>query len=153
MQAALVSVSGNKYVQPVAVMFDRIAKTANSPAWGWGGGDLTDTCAHCGETIPATERSCVLCGQDAGFPNVRRANRPEEVTRLEERFCAAFKAEGMHDILNENTLETGSRQGVNYFGIEGVRLRCGEIGFASLQEPPSDAQNARTCVGRSEGLT
>ena len=39
----------------------------------------------CGEEIPAHARSCVVCGQDAGFPNVRAAQVAEEQAALTDR--------------------------------------------------------------------
>jgi hypothetical protein len=42
-------------------------------------------CLKCGEDIPKHVRACVVCGADAGFPNVRAAMRGEEVSALENR--------------------------------------------------------------------
>jgi len=53
---------------------------------------VVEKCSDCGETLPAAERSCVVCGKDAGFPNVRRANRTEEVDALRQRKDDAYAA-------------------------------------------------------------
>jgi tetratricopeptide (TPR) repeat protein len=53
---------------------------------------VSEECRHCAETIPAVERSCPVCGQDAGFPNVRRAERLEESAALLVRLEDAYKA-------------------------------------------------------------
>jgi hypothetical protein len=42
-------------------------------------------CPNCQEEIPDHLRSCVVCGTDAGYPNVRAALRSEEVSALEHR--------------------------------------------------------------------
>lgn len=46
-------------------------------------------CKACGETVPQESRFCVVCQKDAGFPNVRRAEKPDEVTALEARVRSA----------------------------------------------------------------
>ena len=42
-------------------------------------------CQNCHEEIPDHLRYCVVCGADAGYPNVRAALRNEEVSALELR--------------------------------------------------------------------
>jgi len=42
-------------------------------------------CLHCHEEIPDYVRSCVVCGTDAGYPNVRAALRNDEISELELR--------------------------------------------------------------------
>jgi len=42
-------------------------------------------CLNCHEEIPEHVRSCVVCGADAGYPNVRAALHSEETTALELR--------------------------------------------------------------------
>jgi hypothetical protein len=42
-------------------------------------------CFNCHEEIPDYVRSCVVCGADAGFPNVRAALLSEEVSSLDRR--------------------------------------------------------------------
>jgi len=42
-------------------------------------------CPNCHEEIPDYLRYCVVCGADAGYPNVRAALRNEEVSALELR--------------------------------------------------------------------
>jgi hypothetical protein len=42
-------------------------------------------CGDCGAAVPDAVRECVVCGADAGFPNVRAAARPAEVAALNER--------------------------------------------------------------------
>jgi hypothetical protein len=52
---------------------------------------VTVICSNveCGQPVPDHERSCVVCGADAGFPNVRAASSPEEVAALTARFESA----------------------------------------------------------------
>jgi hypothetical protein len=42
-------------------------------------------CPNCHEEIPGHVRSCVVCGTDVGYPNVRAALRDEEVSALKLR--------------------------------------------------------------------
>lgn len=42
-------------------------------------------CPNCCEEVPEHLRSCVVCGADAGYPNVRAAVRNEEVNALKLR--------------------------------------------------------------------
>lgn len=42
-------------------------------------------CPNCQEEVPEYVRFCVVCGNDAGYPNVRAAFRTEEVNALELR--------------------------------------------------------------------
>jgi len=42
-------------------------------------------CIHCGKPVPAERRECQSCGEDNGFPNVRIAESPAEVTALDAR--------------------------------------------------------------------
>lgn len=42
-------------------------------------------CHNCQEEIPAHVRSCVVCGADVGYPNVRAASTSEEDSALELR--------------------------------------------------------------------
>lgn len=56
---------------------------------------------HCSADVPPDRRECVVCGQDAGFPNVRAAQRTEERGRLLARFEEAHqsaKARGIEGI-------------------------------------------------------
>lgn len=39
----------------------------------------------CGEEVPSHSRDCVVCGADAGFPNVRHAMQEEETKLLDSR--------------------------------------------------------------------
>jgi hypothetical protein len=43
----------------------------------------------CSEAVPDHLRYCVVCGADAKVPNVRAADRPAEVTALDQRLKAA----------------------------------------------------------------
>lgn len=42
-------------------------------------------CIKCHEKIPEHKRFCMVCGNDAGYPNVRAALRDEELSALELR--------------------------------------------------------------------
>jgi hypothetical protein len=42
-------------------------------------------CSNCQEEVPDHVRSCVVCGADVGYPNVRAALRDEEVSALNLR--------------------------------------------------------------------
>jgi len=58
----------------------------------------------CGAQIPAHARSCVVCGRDAGFPNVRASETQEEREALEIRFSSALldaDARGCREIAEE----------------------------------------------------
>ncbi|MDQ1592405.1 MAG: hypothetical protein QOG71_3032 [Pyrinomonadaceae bacterium] len=48
-------------------------------------------CKICGSTVPDSEAVCLTCGTPAGTPNVRSADRPEELQALEERYRAAYE--------------------------------------------------------------
>lgn len=50
---------------------------------------MVENCTKCGTQIRPNERACSNCGRDAGFPNVRAANAPEERAALEARFNTA----------------------------------------------------------------
>ncbi len=41
---------------------------------------------ECREEVPDYQRNCVVCGTDAGYPNVRKADRSEEIEAVEKRF-------------------------------------------------------------------
>lgn len=47
-------------------------------------------CHRCGEILEAHRRDCVPCGEDNGFPNVRKANDPNELTELKKRYNEAL---------------------------------------------------------------
>ena len=47
------------------------------------------SCPECGEAVPDSSRFCPACGADAGFPNVRMAERKDNVEKLEERLAMA----------------------------------------------------------------
>lgn len=49
-------------------------------------------CKNCGSAVPDTDDLCPTCGTPAGPPNVRVADRPEELHALEERYREAYKA-------------------------------------------------------------
>ena len=42
-------------------------------------------CPKCNEVVPEAQRHCLACGADAGFPNVRLAQRKQELTELNAR--------------------------------------------------------------------
>ncbi len=52
------------------------------------------SCPKCGEVVPDSSRFCPACNADAGFPNVRLAERQEEVYKLEERLAMAAASAG-----------------------------------------------------------
>jgi hypothetical protein len=47
-------------------------------------------CHNCTEPVPDHERACPTCGIDNGFPNVRLAEKPQEVEALAARLDAAY---------------------------------------------------------------
>lgn len=47
---------------------------------------------NCGQIVPPHSRICVVCGADAGFPNVRQAEAESETQALGERFRSAVEA-------------------------------------------------------------
>jgi hypothetical protein len=49
-------------------------------------------CPNCGEDVRDHERNCPVCAHDCGYPNVRAAERPEEIRALEERLRIAEAA-------------------------------------------------------------
>lgn len=64
---------------------------------------MTDLCVKCSSSVPPQERYCQICGKDAGFPNVRYAQRPEERAALAARVAAAdtsASAKGSSEKLN-----------------------------------------------------
>ena len=61
-------------------------------------------CPQCGHDVRDHERNCPVCQRDCGYPNVRAAERPEEVRALEERLRsaeAAAAARGCESVLVE----------------------------------------------------
>lgn len=48
---------------------------------------MTDTCNFCGAKLPIQARTCPMCGQDAGFPNVRLAGSDRERAAVTERLA------------------------------------------------------------------
>src|SRR4249919_2383305 len=50
---------------------------------------VTLACKVCGASIPQESRVCLSCQADAGFPNVRRAEKDEEVAALKLRISEA----------------------------------------------------------------
>jgi hypothetical protein len=62
---------------------------------------LTVKCSNCGEDVPAAARHCVVCDFDVGYPNVRLAERPEEVAALVSRAAAARTTANARDIESE----------------------------------------------------
>ena len=49
-------------------------------------------CPKCSEDVRDSERNCRVCDYDCGYPNVRAAERPEEIKALEERLGKAEAA-------------------------------------------------------------
>lgn len=49
------------------------------------GKSINPLCDECGTEIPYANRDCLGCGEDVGFPNVRAADRSDEVEALRER--------------------------------------------------------------------
>ncbi len=47
---------------------------------------MSDKCSKCGADVPPHVRTCNVCNADAGFPNVRAANRKVEVDALTARY-------------------------------------------------------------------
>lgn len=70
---------------------------------------------ECGERIPAHCRNCPVCGEDAGFPNVRAAESIEEKTALAARFndaMAAASRDGSKNRLQDFRHAAGKSQAV-----------------------------------------
>lgn len=74
----------------------------------------------CGSDIPDTEERCPTCGFNAGPPNVRAAERPEEVQALEERYQRALELATMNGCLP--TLEKFDLAVKQAFTVLNVRL-------------------------------
>ncbi len=53
-------------------------------------------CTNCKEEVPMHVRSCVVCGADVGFPNVRAASTVEESSALQLRFDESKKHADSH---------------------------------------------------------
>lgn len=47
---------------------------------------------RCNHPVPDHSRNCIVCGEDAGFPNVRAAQAPNEVQALRKRVADRQKA-------------------------------------------------------------
>lgn len=59
-------------------------------------------CIQCSSQVSNKERNCPSCGADCGFPNVRMAQNPEEISALKKRTSEAIisaKARGCDKIL------------------------------------------------------
>lgn len=50
-----------------------------------------ETCGRCANDLPDTADHCPHCAWPLSFPNVRRVERPEEVSKLEQRYDGAVK--------------------------------------------------------------
>src|SRR6185503_11567592 len=48
-------------------------------------------CKNCGSDIPDIEEKCLTCGLSVGPPNIRAAERVEELEALAERYTQAYK--------------------------------------------------------------
>ena len=60
-------------------------------------GGMASKCTACGHELPYNVVNCAVCGEAAGFPNVRAANGDVEVAALMERVRAALiSAEARH---------------------------------------------------------
>src|SRR3954467_12509387 len=49
-------------------------------------------CPDCGKAVDAHALTCVTCGCFVGFPNVRAANHPDELSALNARYQLARSA-------------------------------------------------------------
>ena len=61
-------------------------------------------CPHCHGEIRDSERNCPVCGHDCGYPNVRAAQRPEEMDALAQRLHApeaSATARGCIDVFSQ----------------------------------------------------
>jgi hypothetical protein len=59
---------------------------------------------ECGEEVPDYQRNCVVCGTDAGYPNVRKAERSEELEAVEKRFQKVLedcKTRDCYDVMEQ----------------------------------------------------
>lgn len=57
-------------------------------------------CPKCSSAIPDTKEKCLTCGFNAGPPNIRAAERAEEIVALEERYQRAFDAAKVNGCLS-----------------------------------------------------
>lgn len=72
-------------------------------------------CPHCGDLVSESERFCAACGADAGYPNVRMAQRAEEVHQLNARLAqarASAKALGYESELDQLGTSVASSEAV-----------------------------------------
>jgi hypothetical protein len=72
-------------------------------------------CPKCGEDVRDHERNCPVCNHDCGYPNVRAAERPEEIRALEERLRmaeAAAASRGCSSVLADFRGAVGSSEAV-----------------------------------------
>jgi len=68
-------------------------------------------CSKCGGNVSYNQRFCAVCNTDAGFPNVRLAQRAEEVQALNARYSTAYEAAKARGVTAELKLfETAVRQ-------------------------------------------
>lgn len=61
-------------------------------------------CPQCTEIVPDAQRHCPACGADAGFPNVRLAQREKELNELDtrmQRARASADAAGYSTVMND----------------------------------------------------
>lgn len=72
-------------------------------------------CDNCGYAVTHSERICPVCSEHVGYPNVRLAERSNEVAALEARVVAAFasaKARGVESELNSFSLSVKSSKAI-----------------------------------------
>ncbi len=75
----------------------------------------SDTCPHCGNSIPLSEVRCPHCAQPGSFPNVRVARDPIERDALEKRYQNAVAnavSRGCGDVLEDFENIIGKTQAV-----------------------------------------
>jgi len=71
--------------------------------------------AKCREDVPEHLRNCVVCGADAGYPNVRMAERAAEMQSLERRFQDALQQatiKGSEQVTEQFRVAVGSSEAI-----------------------------------------
>ncbi len=72
-------------------------------------------CSKCNEVVPEAQRNCLACGADAGFPNVRLAQRKQELDELNVRVrmaCASAAAAGFDPVMDDFGISVSTSRAV-----------------------------------------
>lgn len=82
------------------------------------------TCPHCGQELHDHLRYCPACQTDIGFPNVRAAERQDEVAALDRRYQDAMtsaQTRNCEDVVNQFRQAVSSSQAVLCSPISSVQ--------------------------------